>query len=552
MAYFNGDLLAFVDGDRGTLNYASTDRPENIGVINYASPEEFKNAKALLIQGRIIRYALSNEIRTIKIHNGQAKLIKKTRLEELGCIIGIVFFNDLYFISDINGQVIVIDSNTSKTRAWNVNAKLNSMTLHRAETGDCLLFLDGDSRAVYAYDFNGNHLFSITVPHEGATSLASLYCKDKKEEKLYISYVHRTWEIYDNTDPELKKGNKLNIELDRNALNVFIEPLDYNLKNFNNGSNVCISGGYRSVFKYFTMLLPRNDIKKELTNLHPNVRMSVPVNTERQKVLSLEIIGQAEGKMLKDEDGEDIVEFNLKDRHFDREIILFGYKADLELYNIRYFIKASPFPVSFPKHIRRYLNIDRKLDMHRQELKNIAAEIIESIPEKDRNSIINVVRAIREYVYTKLEYRYNSRYTKPLQTLKDGEGTCGKYTELLLGLMKLCRVPCRSVGDYKIPDYKLEYGILNTVCRPDYDHVWIEFYIPDIGWVPMESSSDHLTGKHNRFFAALPWLHIESSRTKKRMEAVIPETWRRTDKRFNFSDYFVHETEITVVQNLLD
>jgi len=54
----------------------------------------------------------------------------------------------------------------------------------------------------------------------------------------------------------------------------------------------------------------------------------------------------------------------------------------------------------------------------------------------------------------------------------------------------------------------------------------------------MESSSDDLPGRHDRFFAALPWVHIESSRTNKSREVVIPGTWKALDDRFNFSDYF--------------
>ena len=548
MAQYSGELICFADCDRGTLNYFSIMHPENTGILNYASPEEFKNAKALIIQQDTISYAIANEIKTVKIHEGKATILKSTKIDDLINISGIVFCKKLFFISDCNGQVIAIDTKGKRVRKWNINANLNSMTLFRDENKEYLFFLDAESRAVYAYDPNGNHLFSITLPHEGATSLTSFRSSTDKKDKLYISYVHRTWEVFDNTNPNSSHGNNLNLELDKQALNVFIEPLNYNVKNLGNGNSLCTSGGYRALFKYFTMLLPRSNIKKDISTLHPNARISVPVNTQRQKVLSIKVIGKAEGKAAKDETGEEIIEFNLENKHLDTERIIFGYQSELELYNIRYLIKHSPFPDSFPPDIKKHLNIDRKLDMHRMELKEIAVEIIQSIPEKERNSIVNVVKAIREYVYTKLEYKYNSRYTRPLQTLKDGEGTCGKYTELLLGLMRLCRVPCRAVGDYKIPDYKLEHGIINTVCRPDYDHVWIEFYVPDVGWVPMESSSDNLQGRHNRFFAALPWVHIENSRAKKRMDAVIPGTWQKADKRFYFSDYFVHETEITVEQ----
>ncbi len=28
--------------------------------------------------------------------------------------------------------------------------------------------------------------------------------------------------------------------------------------------------------------------------------------------------------------------------------------------------------------------------------------------------------------------------------------------------------------------------------QPDYNHVWLEFYIPGVGWLPMESNPDDI------------------------------------------------------------
>jgi transglutaminase-like putative cysteine protease len=48
--------------------------------------------------------------------------------------------------------------------------------------------------------------------------------------------------------------------------------------------------------------------------------------------------------------------------------------------------------------------------------------------------------------------------------------------------------------------------------EPDYNHVWLEFYLPGIGWLPMESNPDDLFegGPYpTRFFMGLAWYHAE-------------------------------------------
>ena len=48
--------------------------------------------------------------------------------------------------------------------------------------------------------------------------------------------------------------------------------------------------------------------------------------------------------------------------------------------------------------------------------------------------------------------------------------------------------------------------------QPDFNHVWLEFYVPGIGWLPMESNPDDIsdTGPYpSRFFMGLAWYHIE-------------------------------------------
>jgi transglutaminase-like putative cysteine protease len=549
MACPEDDTIYYIDDFRGTLNRIGVSQ-ENLEIINHRASNEFKGATALWVGKDIIQYAAMNELFSLQIKEGEVFIQSRHILKEVDQIVGIIHQQDLCFVADKNGLIVVYDDNMSKVESWNVNRQVNSMTFHKHGRTQGLFLLDNMNRSVYVYDLHGNHLFSITVPHEGATSIASVFSSMVNEPVLYISYAYKTWEIYDNTDPESSTGNFLNIQIDKNAHNAFVEPLCYKHKKLADGNSLCLSNGYRVEFKNYIMLSPRHDVLPEIRKLKPSVRMSIPTNSPRQTVISVESLGQVHGNITADDDGEDVIEFAFTDMQMDREEVVFGYKAVLNLYNIRYMIDHAPFPSDFPNDVKKFLCVEKKLDMHRKEFKEIAANILSSMPEAHRRDILMVVRNIREYVYEKLEYRYNNRDTSPLQTLKDGEGTCGKYTELLMGLLRLCGVPCRAIGDYKVPDYKLEYGILHTVCRPDYDHVWLEFYVSDMGWIPMESSSDDLPGKHNRFFAALPWVHIESSRTEKSREVIVPGTWKAIDKRFNFSDYFEHDITITVVKEL--
>jgi transglutaminase-like putative cysteine protease len=116
---------------------------------------------------------------------------------------------------------------------------------------------------------------------------------------------------------------------------------------------------------------------------------------------------------------------------------------------------------------------------------------------------------IRNYVYDKLSYAVTPAIETPDVVLQRGRGSCGEYVGLLLALMRLNGIACRTVGRYKCPAQANQPGIY---LEPDFNHVWIEFYIPGFGWVPMESNPDDVQegGPYpTRFFMGLPWWHVE-------------------------------------------
>ena len=546
------DKIYYIDDIDGSLYKLNINDKSKIKIVNNLDFDEFRNVTALNVIEHDFFCASSNILCKYKIQSGRTYIDAKHVLNNTKNITGITYKNSLFYIADNEGIIAVYDKTWNLIETWNVGEKIDDITIHRHKNTNCLFILDSMSRAVYVYNLYGKHLFSITVPHEDASSITSVYSSNTNNYELYVSYVRKTWEIFDDTDPERCTGNYINIQMHKNAYNVFIEPLNYKLiyKAANNA--VCISNGYQISFTYHGMLYPKTAVLDRIKNIKSTARMSIPTNSLRQEVISIETIGQIPGEIKKDEKGRDIIDFDFSKVSLNKENIIFGYKAVFNAYNIRYSIKSTSFPKEFDDNIKEFLREEKKYDMHRRKLQDTARNILSDLPDKKRSNILEVAKSIREYVYNKLEYKYNNRYTSPIETLEDGEGTCGKYTELLIGLMRLCNIPCRAVGDYKVPDYKLEWGISNTYTQPDYDHVWIEFYIPDIGWVPMESSSDDLPGKHDRFFGALPWIHIENSRTEKSKEIIRnnSNSWEPLDKKINFSDLFVHDISIEVIDSI--
>jgi hypothetical protein len=538
------DAIFVVDPELGALGKIDVQTGLFQGVVNFKSFNEFKGAGAICMrQDGIISYSRFNRIHAVRIDNGMVcEVMDPVTIDEAKDIVGIYWKDGRYYVTDRGGALIVPDKN-GLMQTFAVGAGINDITVHR----DCLFMLSSSSRAIYVYSLDGVHLASLTIPHEGASGIASVKTSDKEDPGIYIYYNQLSWDVFDDAGSKSGVGRNPNIKLNKDVCDGFIERLDYKIIELGEKGSFGLSGGYELEFTYAEILKPVRDILERIGGVKMCVRLSIPVETRRQKVKSIKIIGDVPGVIKRDECGNEIVEFDLAGVELDRERRFFGYSAVIEVYGIRY--KLNVAESSYSDDIKaRFLREEFRYDMDRQELKDIAADLISAVPRSERANVVKIAKAVREYVYGRLEYRYNNRYTSPVETLRGGEGTCGKYMELLIGLMRLCGVACRPVGDFKVPEYKLRYGRVGSVCTPDYDHAWVEFYVPAVGWVPMESSSDNMPERHERFFGALSWIYIENSRTEKMCEICKPGSAEQIDSDLMYSDFFVPDIRIKILR----
>lgn len=401
-----------------------------------------------------------------------------------------VWESTIYLTSQKQGKIFIYDRHKASkiTHFYAPGIGLENITVKEEE----LWLTDTLEQTVYCLDrATGETIFSVLTPFASPTGLA--FNRDDAGETLYVAYADR--EVYIRDNPNAEPNYELQYR-DR----TFIHPLYFY---YNREQNYALSNGYLIEMSYTEEISPLDPI--EINNLE--WRIALPAETDRQKIREVSAIGLPFKEETKD--GQRIAVFKLDDFN-DRQRLIFGWKAVLEVWSIKYQIKphhCEDIPQLTPEYREKYLVDNDNLSMD-TEIIRLAAETAIGT----ETNLLRQVYSIRNYVYDKLTYGIKPHIDTPDIVLRRGVGSCGEYLGLLLALCRLNGIACRTVGRYKCPGDPLKR---NIPLQPDYNHVWMEFYLPGYGWLPMESNPDDLFegGPYpTRFFMGLSWYHAEMAK----------------------------------------
>ncbi|UFP93109.1 transglutaminase family protein [Gloeobacter morelensis MG652769] len=418
---------------------------------------------------------------------------------------------------------------------WFVSVRsVQQIRVYSRLTGDCvrtfeapgtgeqsLVYEDGHlwvsdcaEQTVYCLDpQSGQMHFSALTPYEQPTGLAFA------AGSLYVAYS----QVEDFIKQEPNRNNRLVIDSRSKTLihqlHIVTEPQ----------GRYTLSNGYlvEVIYCEETAALEPADLENVVW------KIALPAESDRQKLIRVEAIGRPFREEL--EDGQRIAVFEF-DKLAAGEVQLFGWRALLEVRGIRYHAPKSldnPFPEEFKD---RYLVDDDFLTMDARRVQEAAREAV-----GDRTGPLAKMLAIRDYVYDRLDYRIQRVSDTPDAVLARGKGSCGEYVGVLLALARLNGIPCRTVGRYKCPPLP---DCRHYPLMPEYNHVWLEFYLDGLGWVPCESNVDD-TGSRpypRRYFMALPWYHIELGKGV---------TFETTNVRgYSLADLSLNHVQCTIVEEL--
>lgn len=427
------------------------------------------------------------------------------------------------------GYILIFDRDTRKeiTRFYAPGVGVENLVVN----GDTLWVCDRTEQTVYSMDrATGEVKFSVLTPFESPTGIAVHLDSQTGQENLYVAYASEEPYIRDN--PNADPNHELTYR-DR----TFIHPLYYHHEP---DKNYALSNGYLIEMSYAEEISPLEEVYL------PEVewRIALPSETERQKIQHIEPIGIPFTEEVID--GQRVAVFKF-DALTPGERHIFGWKALLAVRGIKYRITPKDvenIPELSPEFQERYLVDDDDLAMETSIVRRAAEEAVGS-----ETNVLRKMYSIRNYVYDELSYGIKPYIDTPDIVLERGIGSCGEYVGVLLALCRLNGIPCRTVGRYKCPPHGEQQGV---PLQPDFNHVWLEFYIPGFGWLPMESNPDDLGSDSQyptRFFMGLCWYHIEIGKGIS-FETLSSQGKRLTKDDIPIGDLAINHIRFTIVKEL--
>jgi transglutaminase-like putative cysteine protease len=365
-----------------------------------------------------------------------------------------------------------------------------------AATADALWLCDDLEQTVHCLDRSTLATrFTVVTPLEGPTAIAAHGPEGTTGDQLHVAYHEDEPYLKDNPwiDPcwEVRYRDRalvhqLHVHHDARARRAW-------------------STGHRIQMSYYVEVEPDDDVEQLADVVW---RMSLPIDSARQRLVSVEPIGLP---FAIDDDpdlegcSQPVAVFRIPRVDAGTHLLL-GWRATLEVFGIKHQLGAADLadaPPLAPELAARYLIDDEDLDLDSPE---VAAATTAALG--DEANVLEQARRIRSHVYDRLEYEMGNADT-PVAVLARGTGSCGEHVATIMALYRRAGLACRVAGRYKCP-YQPWSG---APLYPDFNHVWVDLYLPGYGWVPVESNPDGdvvATAPYpDRFFLGLPWRHVE-------------------------------------------
>ncbi|MFB2768040.1 transglutaminase domain-containing protein [Pelatocladus sp. BLCC-F211] len=522
---FFQDTLIAIDSPKGYLLQIDP-ATDNTKILNAHQSREFTDVTGLAIWEDTLWVTRDNSVYLCKLNSLGLEHFVTLPYPANGIA---VWESTVYVSCQKLGDILIFNRDTRKeiTRFYAPGVGIENL----AVTDEILWACDATEQTVYCMDrATGEVQFSVLTPFESPTGIAVQTDTSTGQQTLYVAYASEEPYVRDN--PNADPNHELAYR-DR----TFIHPLHYR---YFPDKRYALSNGYLLEMSYVEEIAPIEEVYLQELEW----RIALPSDTDRQKVKHVEPVGLPFQEEIID--GQRVAVFKF-DTLTPGERHMFGWKAVVEVRGIKYRLTppdVEDIPELSPEYQTRYLVDDDELAMDTTIVRRAAEEAIGT-----ETNLLRKMYSIRNYVYDKLSYGIKPHIDTPDRVLERGVGSCGEYVGVLLALCRLNGIACRTVGRYKCPTYAEHQHV---PLQPDYNHVWLEFYIPGFGWLPMESNPDDIgnNGPYpTRFFMGLCWYHIEIGKGIS-FETLTSKGARLTKEEISIGELAINHIRFTILGEL--
>ncbi len=207
-----------------------------------------------------------------------------------------------------------------------------------------------------------------------------------------------------------------------------------------------------------------------------DVYLPEPENRVNQKILK-KISYSIKPEMLTDKWGQVVA-------HFHKDNLPAGQKfevtetIDVETYNVRFFIfpdkvgKLDEIPQDI---LKKYLVNDAKYEYDNPVIQKAVKKVV-----GDEKNPYWIARKIYDYLMPNMYYQMTGGWNTAPTVLARGNGSCSEYSFVYIAMCRAAGLPARYVGSIAQRGEKK--------AMDDVFHRWVEVYLPNYGWVPVDPS----------------------------------------------------------------
>jgi len=241
---------------------------------------------------------------------------------------------------------------------------------------------------------------------------------------------------------------------------------------------------YRVVHEYFV----ENEGEKNATDITIKIQFINPALT-RQMPYSTLLASYYEpkpNKIFTDEKGNQTGKYKIAQLkpgekriirvYHDYRISLADYKIDRE--------KVGTYQLQ-PEALALYLNASPGIECNHPLIHAKAEEIVgtETNPFLKAKKIFTFVN--QHMTYTDPNKENVETNKGALWALETGKGVCEDYAKLMVALLRASGVPARTITGW---NGEIELGKKHMINNgsPLPGHMWVEYYLPDYGWIPAD------------------------------------------------------------------
>ena len=208
-----------------------------------------------------------------------------------------------------------------------------------------------------------------------------------------------------------------------------------------------------------------------------DVYLAIPHNLNNQELIGPVKFNPEPKEVLVDKWGQKVAHFQFTDlapTHFTTVTML----ASAKLYQTRYFVfpdkvgKLSDIPKPI---LETYLVDDTKFSLKDQTIQDAVKKAV-----GNETNPYWIGRKIYNYVIEHIEYELAGGWNIAPAVLDRGSGSCSEYSFVYIAMCRAAGLPARYTGSIAIRGDDASYD--------DVFHRWVEIYLPNYGWLPVDPS----------------------------------------------------------------